>query len=159
MNYISVNSLGDFEFHDAELSLGSFSQGVLKLDVDFLNIHSSAEQNPFEMDMEIENGHICFEGFKLISYEIGQAWQRDENGELYTDDPKVVLYDDEALERFKAQLKKKITVLDLGALENGAYYMDAISDDPYFVISFTFENITIQWDGYTGEACYVKHNN
>ena len=69
MKYISVNRLSDFEFHDAEIVFDSFINNQLTVKVNYLNIHKNTEQNPFEIDMEIESASITFEGFDIISYE------------------------------------------------------------------------------------------
>lgn len=77
LKYIFIDRLSDFEFHDVEITLDSFINNRLTVKANFLNIHKSAEQNPFQTDMEIESARITFEGFQIISYEPGRAWKKD----------------------------------------------------------------------------------
>ena len=70
MKYISENRLQDFEFHDAELLSISFINDCLTLEADYLNVHSDAIQNPFDVDMEIEKAVLSFSGFKVYSSRI-----------------------------------------------------------------------------------------
>ena len=80
-------------------------------------------------------------------------------GNYYTDEPQVILYEIEAFNRFVDQLNNKVIVFDLGVKNDGAYYMDAMSSDPFFMICFTFNNAKIEWNEYKREAWYVKNNN
>ena len=156
MRYNSVNRLSDFEFHDAWFSLDSFENNCLTVKALCLNIHKDVEQNPHETDMEIENAVITFEGFDLLSYEPGRAWRQDENGKFYTDEPQIVLKDNLAHSRFSDQLAFGLTVFALGIKEGNTHFIDAISKDPFFTVSFTFKNVIIEWDEYIGKAWYTK---
>ena len=156
MKYNSVNRLSDFEFHDAWFSLDTFENNCLTVKALCLNIHKDAEQNPYETDMEIANALITFKGFKLQSYEPIRGWKQDENGNLYSDDPQIVLHGEEAYVCFLLQLKEGITVLDLGATDTSVHFIDAISKDPFFTVRFTFESVVIEWDDYKKEAWYTS---
>lgn len=158
MKYISVNSLPDFEFHDAEFAFDSFVNNQLTVIAYYLNIHKNTEQNPFETDMEIERACITFEGIDIISYEPGRAWQKDENGRFYSNEPQVIFSDDEAHCRFMEQLKTGITVFDLDIKEGKIYFIDAMAADPFFTVCFTFERVVIAWDSYKKEAWYTSRN-
>ena len=158
MKYISVNSLSDFEFHDAEFVFDSFVNNQLTIIAYNLNIHKSTEQNPFETDMEIERACITFEGIDIISYEPGRAWQKDESGRFYSNEPQVIFSDDEAHCRFMEQLKTGITVLDLDIKERKIYFIDAMAVDPFFTVCFTFERVVIAWDSYKKDAWYTSRN-
>jgi len=52
MKYISANKISDFVFHDAVFELTSFKNNDLTVSAQLLNIHKTAEQNPFDADME-----------------------------------------------------------------------------------------------------------
>ncbi len=156
MKYHSVNKLSDFEFHDAKISLNSFDNNHLVVNANYLNIHKDAEQNPHETDMEIASARITFTEFKLQSYEPGRAWRQDEGGNFYFDEPQIVLFGDEASIRFQAQLKAGLTIFDLGIKESSMYFIDAISEDPFLTICFTFESVVIEWDDYKKEAWYTS---
>ncbi len=159
MRYNSVNRLSDFEFHDAEFSLVAFENNCLKVKANCLNIHKGTAQNSHETDMEIENALITFEGFDLLSYEPGRTWHQDENGELHTAEPQIILKGSSAHSRFSHQLASGLTVLDLGIKEGTTHFIDAISKDPFFTVLFTFKNVIIEWDEYKSEAWYtVKIN-
>ena len=91
MKYVSINRLSDFEFHDSKLVFVSFEDQCLVLKATHLNIHKGTEQNPHTSDMEIASARLTFEDFVIHSYEPGRAWKQDENGQVYTDEPKIVL--------------------------------------------------------------------
>lgn len=156
MKYISVNRLSDFEFHDAEIVFDSFINNQLTVKVNYLNIHKNTEQNPFEIDMEIESASITFEGFDIISYEQGRAWQKDKNGKFYSNEPQIILSDDDAHCRFLEQLKTGITIFDFDIKEGKTYFIDAIAADPFFTVCFTFNGVVIAWDDYKKEAWYTS---
>ena len=158
MKYISVNSLSDFEFHDAEFAFDSFVNNQLTIIAYNLNIHKSTEQNPFETDMEIERACITFEGLNIISYELGRACQKDESGRFYSNEPQVIYSGDEAYCRFMEQLKSGITVFDLDIKERKTYFIDAMALEPFFTVCFTFERVFITWDSYKKEAWYTQQN-
>ncbi len=156
MKYISVNKLTDFEFHDAEFTLESFDNSRLIVKASYVNIHKNAEQNPFETDIEIDNAIITFEEFHLISYAPERAWKQDENGELCSPEPQIILTDTSAHSRFSEQLNAGLTIFDLGVKEGTTYFIDAMSKDPFFTICFTFESVRIEWDGYKKAAWYAS---
>ncbi len=155
MKYTSVNKLCDFEFHDALMKLELLSSDCLKVIVSYLNIHKDADENPYDVDMEIAKAIITFQGFELRSYEPGRAWQKDDDGNHFTDDPLIVYEGDDAYDHFREQLSAGITVFDLGTIKD-CYYIDAMSKDPFFTIRFLFQDIVVEWDDYKQEAWYVK---
>ena len=156
MKYVSVNKLSDFEFHDAEFALEFFDNNRLKVKVDGLNIHNNAEQNPYETDMTIESAFITFEEFHLLSYEPGRVWKQDENGKSYPVGPQIILTDAAAYSCFSEQLEAGLTILRLGIEEGTTYFINAMSDEPFFTICFTFKSVRVEWDEYWGEAWYVS---
>ena len=156
MKYISVDKLSDFEFHDAKFTLEIYTNNCLKVKANYLNIHKDTNQNIYETDMEITDAFITFEEFKLLSYEPGIAWKKDENGELRPIEPQIVLYDKAAYSRFLEQLDAGLTIFDLGTKEGSIYFIDAFSEDPFFTICFTFQSVRIEWDEYKKEAWYVS---
>ena len=155
MKYTLVNRLSDFEFHDAKVSIDTFDGTILKIKADFLNIHSDAEQNPHNEDMEIAKAFITFEGFELISYEPVRAFQMDENGELSTTDPYIVFMGDFARLCFLKRLESGFTIFDFAVKEGDVYFIDA-SETPPFTVFFTFAKVIIEWDEYKGKAWYVS---
>lgn len=155
MKYISNNRLFDFEFHDAVLTLESYIENRLIVHADFLNIHKDAEQNPFGTDMEITSARLSFEEFTIQSFELLRTWKQDENGQLYTDDPQIVYSGDEGKSCFIEQIRKGITVFDLGKKDEAVYYLDA-SSQPVFTVCFSFEDVLIEWDDYKKPAWYVR---
>ena len=155
MCYIS-NSPCDFEFHDTEFWDGNVSECRFIANVKFLNIHSNAEPNPFDKDMEIEQAQIVFDGFYIISYEHGRVWKTDENGERYTDEPQVILQGDKAAQAFKEQLNDKIVIFDFDKKDDTAHFIDAMGNDPFFTLLFSFDSVTVSWDAYKKTAWYAK---
>ncbi len=158
MKYISENMLSDFEFHDARFSLDTFNNGCLKIACSYLNIHKTAKQNPHESDMEIDIAHITFEGLKIVSYEVGRAWQTDEKGNRYTNEPQIILSGEQASCRFLDQLKSGTTIFDFDVKDDKVYFIDAIAKDPFFTVCFTFDKAIIAWDNYKKESWYVKRD-
>ena len=162
MKYILEDILSDFEFHDAKLTFGTFQNDCLKVNCNYLNIHKNSVQNPFDTDMEIDTAQITFEGFKVISYEVGRGWQVDENGAHYTNDPQIILYDSEATYRFLEQLKYGMVIFDFDIKdikeEQKIYFIDAVANDPFFTVCFTFDKIIITWDNYKKESWYEKRD-
>lgn len=156
MGYISVDKLSDFEFHDVEFNLESFENNCLIVKAAYLNIHKDAEQNPHKTDMEIASARITFKKFNLRSYESGRTWIKDENGNFYSSEPQIIHFDNEAYCRFKTQLQSGIIVFDLGTKEGDTYFVDAVSEDPFFTVCFSFESVVIEWDNYKKEAWYVS---
>ncbi len=156
MRFVSLNRLSDFEFHDAEFTLDVFDHNLLRVKATYLNIHKNTEQNSHEKDMEIASAFITFEGFNLLSYEPGRAWQQDENGEFYSAEPQIILTDDSAFSRFSEQLDSGITIFDLGIKEEFTYFIDALAKDPFFTVCFTFKSVRIEWDEYKKEAWYTS---
>ncbi len=156
MRFVSLNRLSDFEFHDAEFTLDVFDHNLLRVKANHFNIHKNTEQNSHETDMEIASAVITFEGFNLLSYEPGRAWQKDENGEFYSTEPQIILTDDSALSRFSEQLDSGITILDLGIKEEFTYFIDALAKDPFFTVCFTFKSVRIEWNEYKEEAWYTS---
>ena len=156
MRYISVNNLSDFEFHDSEFTLDLFEDKTLRVKADYLNIHKDTEYNTHGTDMEIDKAYITFEGFNLLSYERGREWKKGINGKLYSKEPQIILTDVPALSEFFRQLETKMVVLDFDIKEKPVYFIDACADEPFFVISFTFDNVIIEWDEYKKAAWYTE---
>ena len=152
----NLGNLKDFEFHDSVFSFVSFEDDCLTVECEYLNIHKDSACNPFSTDMEIEKAEICFKNLRVISYEKERSCRIDENGNHYTDRPRIVICYEAALEKFTAQLKNKLTVLDFDIKENDVYFIDGISIDPFFTVCFMFENITVSWDDFKGEAWYTE---
>ena len=159
LKYVSINRLSDFEFHDAAFIFDSFENNNLSVKVSYLNIHKDTEQNPFDSDMEIESARITFEGFDIISYEPGRTWQKDENGQFYSDEPQVILSGDDAQRCLFEQLKPGNNIFDFGINKGKTYYINASSEEPFFTVCFAFERVVIAWDGYKKEAWYTSRNN
>ncbi len=159
LKYISTDKLSDFEFHDAEFELESYENKCLVVKATYLNIHKDADQNPFETDLEIKSARITFEGFELHSYEPSRTWKHDKDGNWFSDEPQIIHIGSEAHSCFDTQLSAGIRIFDLGVKEDMTYYMDAMAEDPFFIIHFTFQHVTIAWDDYNKEAWYVSFNN
>ncbi len=155
MHYIS-DRLSDFEFHDAQFTACNIAENRFTAQVKFLNIRSNARQNPFDNDMEIEDAQIVLDGFKVISYEHGRAWQTDENGEMYTKEPQLILQEELALQEFKEQLNAGITIFDFDKYDETAWFIDAMANDPFFTLVFTFDSVSILWDSYKKYAWYAE---
>ncbi len=156
MKYASVDRLSDFEFHDAEIELVSFTEHQLIVQAQYLNVHQDAAQNPFESDMEIDRARMTFDGFDCISYEPGRALERDEHGKWHAPEPQVILFGDDARCRFLEQLNAGLTLYDFYPQEGKTYVIDAMAIEPFFSACVTFDRVVIAWDEYKAEAWYVS---
>ena len=156
MRYVSVNRPTDFEFHDAKFMLESFDNTHLKVRASYVNVHKDAEQNPFETDMEIDKAYITFDGFDLISYEPSRESKQGEDGEYYFVGDRVILTEKNAYIQFEKMLKNGFTVYDFGLYNDSTYFIDALSNDPFFTVLFKFDKFTVEWDEYKGKAWYAS---
>lgn len=139
MKYRSSKILVDFEFNDAGFKFESFDNQNLVVTARYLNIHKSAEQNPYSKDMEIELARITFQGIHFISFE---------SQEIY--DGKI------AEEKILSNLRSGIIVWKFGVLDNGNYCFDGAGDEPWFEAQFSCESAFIEWDAYKNPAWYEE---
>ena len=97
--------------------------------------------------MEIKDAIITFKDFHIKYYKAHCL--SDEN---------IISYEQEAIEKFKEEFndeyQKHINIFYLGLLDDSIYYIDADGDSPFFSISFTYNNVTIEWDEYIKKAWY-----
>ncbi len=158
MKYRSSKILDDFEFHDAEFTFEGFNNQNLVVTARYLNIHKSAEQNPYSKDMEIELAKITFQGIHFISIKLGGARKQDEPGGLWTEEPQVIYEGKTAEEKILSNLRSGIKVLEFGVFDNGNCYFDGIADEPWlwFQAQFSFESALIEWDAYRKPAWYEE---
>ena len=167
MKYYSRDRLQDFEFHDSKFSLVSFEplpsyipeiNGCYELVISakYLNVHKDAAPNNLGTDMEIKEAIITFNGFRINEFEPSRVWKRDENGNLYTDDPLVIYKGETARAMFEAELKDSISVVGI-TNDNDEYELGAMGIDPYFSVRFTFSSVCIEWDDYSKKAWYELH--
>ncbi len=155
MQYSSVNRLGDFEFHDAELSLLSWEDDRLAVCAKYLNMHKDATPDHADADMEIAKAIITFCGFDLKEFEPSRVWKRDEHGNAYTDDPLFIHTGALAQSMLKIELQHTVTVMGI-AYVDGTYDLGACGIDPYFSARFTFLDVRIEWDSYRQKAWYER---
>lgn len=154
MRFISENSLNDFEFHDAYISSATFSDGVLTIFAEHMNIHKNTPQNSGAVDMEIKSAKIVFDSFSCTRLEPWKVCITDKNGNQYVKDTGAPLYEEKAQERLLSELEGA-TVYSLGTDGNNLYYIECGIDDT-FTAYFSFEAVTVEWDEYLGKAWYEK---
>ena len=156
MKYSSTDRLQDFEFHDSEFSFVSWNclleHQWLCISAKHLNVHKDAAPNHSGSDMEIREALITFYDFEMREFEPARAWQRDENGNLYTDDPLVIYTGAEAHDLFISELKKGICIAGITQADNKHELF--ASSDPMFFARFTFSQVKIKWDDYSQKAWY-----
>ncbi len=155
--HVSLDSLADFEFHDSEWSFVSWENGDLAVKIRALNIHKDAAQNGTGKDMELGEAVATFFGIKNITYELPRTWKKDENGNSYTDEPRVIYEGDEAMARFIEELKNEhgVTVMYFDKKDEG-YELGAIGNE-WLSPKFDFDSVRIEWDVYDGKAWYEGH--
>ena len=155
MQYSSVNRLGDFEFHDAELSLLSWENDRLTVSAKYLNVHKNAAPGNEGTDMEISEAIITFYGFDLKEFEPARTWKRDKHGNVYTNDPLIIHTGAVAKSMLMAELQHTAVVMGMTYVD-GIYDLGALGIDPYFSARFTFLNVIIEWDSYRKKAWYER---
>ena len=156
MNYIS-SDLSIFEFHDAELSLISFSDNTLTVSAEMLNIHKGTAQNSHPADMEIDRALITFHDFSLHSFDCGETWTLDAEGTYFPSEKRAPITGEEALQKLLCELKGGIHVYSFKPFDDTSHYMDAASsEEPWFCIRFVFNSVTIEWDAYRDIAWYEE---
>ena len=157
MKYASKNIFTDFEFHDAYFKFENFENDILTFSAKLLNIHKNTEQNPSNTDMQIELAKITFHNFQIKSYEPGRGgWKQDENGNWYTDEPRMIFEGESAKEKMLHELQYGTTVFEFGTQENGNHYFGGAGDEPWFKVQYSSDSVTIEWDAYKKPAWYEE---
>ena len=67
MKYISKNRFCDFIIHDADFIFDKRTDKDLVVSAKHLNIIKTAEQNPYDVDMEIKCAIITFKNYSILS--------------------------------------------------------------------------------------------
>ena len=158
MKYISTDRLCDFEFHESEWRFVSWENGNLTVSIDKLNIRKDAEQNDTGKDMEIKEAFATFIVIKQPTYELPRIWYKDENGNSYTDEPRVVLEGREALDKFIVDLKSECRARCSFFDHNGEVYKFSGMGYDWISFAFGFESVRIEWDDYKRVAWYEGHS-
>lgn len=159
MKYCVENQLSLFEFHDAEFSFTSFDNNNLVVSVKHLNIHENAKENPYNCDMEIDFANISFYGIQTISFEPMRAYKVDDDGNWYTNEPQVIYSDKEAEKHFLDEIKNGITIncIDICKKDNKTYIELSTCAQSCFFATFSFNEVSVEWDKYCKKAWYELH--
>ena len=160
MKYCSINQLNDFEFHDANFTIVKFDGDELIVSARHLNIHKETEQNPYECDMEIDRARIAFKGFRAYSFEPGRTWKPDWNGELKTNEPRIVFDGREAEKKIIQTLEVGVWINGFEKEDDSRYCFDGCTLEPnstYFAAEFSFDCVTVEWDRYRKGAWYERN--
>ena len=153
MRYISIDQLEQFEFHDSSWKLCSRDGDTVTFQVRSLNIHKHTEQNPYSMDMELDNARMTFRGFRLIHLEPRRSWRWDENGNGHPVGPRVLYTGEEGMDRLA---KEDVMVFHFDSVEDH-WEIGCCGIEPYFTVAFDFDSVQIEWDGYRRKAWYELH--
>ncbi len=158
MNYIFKDRLSDFEFHDSLWRLISFDAGVMKFKVKFLNVHKEALKKYFEKDMEIREAYMTITGVSVITFEEGEKWKQNGDGNLdRVKEPNI--HTEEAAETFFiSEFKDGAVVLEFNS-EGTSITVSAAGNEPFFISHFTYESVKIEWDEFRGDAWYERMKN
>ena len=159
MKYRVENELDLFEFHDAAFSFISFEKNELVLSAKHLNIHENAAQNPHDCDMEIDFAEFVFIGFDVVSFEPMRAYQVDDDGNWYTNDPQIIYNGKEAVKHFLNEIKNGITIncIDICKKEKKTYVELNTCAQTCFFVTFAFDEVFVEWDEYCKKAWYELH--
>lgn len=159
MKYRVENKLDLFEFHDADFFLISFDKNKLIISAKHVNIHKSASENPHDCDMEIDIAKFFFANFEVVSFEPMRAYQVDDEGNWYTNDPQIIYNGKDAEKHFLNEIKKGITIncIDICQKENKTYIELSTCAQACFFATITFDEVVIEWDEYLKKAWYELH--
>lgn len=159
MKHSSLNSLFDFEFHDAELYLKRYENGSLCVTAKHLNIHKNIKENPYDSDMEIQTAEITFENIEVHSFEPMRAYKRDDNGNWYTDEPQIIYKGNKAEEKFIEELKRGISLhyIDIRQENETTFLECGTNGKTCFIAVVSFDNVLIEWEEYCRKAWYELH--
>ncbi len=158
MKYIFKDRLSDFAFHDSMWRLISFEEGTAKFKVKFLNVHRDALKKYFENDMEIREAYITFSGVSSVTFEEGEEWKKNDEGEFYRVKEPNIHGGKEAEEFFVSEFGDGAVVYDLR--QNGKTVgIDCLGKMPFFTVCFACESAKIEWDEFRGEAYYARLKN
>ena len=159
MKYRVENKLDLFEFHDAEFSFISLDKNKLVFSAKHLNIHKNATQNPHDCDMEIDLAEFVFVGFDVISFEPMRAYQVDDDGNWYTNEPQIIYNGKEAENHFLNEIKNGFTIncIDICKKENKTYIELSTCAQSCFFVTVAFDDVFIEWDEYRKKAWYELH--
>ena len=155
MNCKSINSLHDFEFHDAFWELEACDAGSLSVCVRHLSIHENAPQNDSDCDMEIQLSKMTFEGFRVSSYSPGVVWERDASGKSYQVERMAVIEGEKALNAFLKELMHGLNLIRFRKENDACWSLIGCGAEPYFEVQLSFENVIVEWDAFAGPAWYV----
>ncbi len=154
--YQSVNHPEIFEFHDAWLKLDYTNEEEIAVFVENLNIREEAEQDPKGYDLEIKKAHILFHGVSEFSYNPGQTWIMDEQGNSVPVGSEIIYHGQEALERFTEDLRVGAHVFSHTIVDEDFYEIYGEGNEPFFLIRFKAQKCVVAWDEYKGPAWYVS---
>ena len=157
MRYRSINSLRDFEFHDAVWTLVSHRDSSLAGDVKYLNIHQDAGQNPFDCDMEIENARITLTGFRAIVHKQVFLEVIDPSGVRHSADPPILSEGQQVLEALLNEMKDNMTFYSLCETGDEQWIIEGCGESLFFEAHIAFESVSVEWDTYRRPAWYVLH--
>ncbi len=159
MKFCVKNELELFEFHDAEFSFVDLNKNRLVLASKHLNIHKNVTQNPYDYDMEIDYAKFVFSGFEVISLELMRAYKVDDDGNWYTNEPQIIYNGKEAEKHFLNEIKNGITIncIDICKKENKTYIELSTCAQAYFLVTFAFDEVFVEWDEYRKKAWYELH--
>lgn len=159
MKHRVKNNLDLFEFHDAEFSFVDFDNNELTLSAKHLNIHKNTKENSHDCDMEIDFAEFIFAGFHVVSFEPMRAYQVDDDGNWYTNEPQVIYSDKEAEKHFLDEIKNGITIncIDICKKDNKTYIELSTCAQSCFFATFSFNEVSVEWDKYCKKAWYELH--
>ena len=153
MNYVSIDRLCDFEFHDSEWSFVSWERGNLTVRIVMLNVHKDTKHNDTGKDMEIKEAFATFIGVKAPTYELPRTWHKDENGNSYTNEPRVIYEGGAAVRRFIEDIKNDRVACMFFDRNDEGYEFGGVGED-WISFRFGFDSVRIEWDEYDGKAWY-----
>ena len=155
MRFQSIDSLCDFEFHDAVWTLVSFVDNSLVGDVKYLNIHQNTQQNAADCDMEIERARITLTHCRVLVYKRIFGETIDTFGIHHPADPPVVYEGDTASKALMEEMTGKVKIFSFQEELNGQWLMEGCGVSEFFTANIAFENALVEWDAYRRPAWYV----
>ncbi len=155
MKYQFINRLQDFEFHDSIWHLVSFESDVFVFTVSCLNVHKAVLKEQFDTDMEIADACLIFRGVSQLTYEPSRTWKNDADGNLHTDESRIVHEGETAHKFFVSEMEDGPVIYELEH-SDGKCKVGGSGKDPYFTFCFAYQESEISWECFKNIAWYHR---
>jgi hypothetical protein len=158
MQYIAINELSNFDFHDAELQKIDFNDGNMKLQLSSVNATKQNSQNSFNKDMCIKETEIIFKSFNIEKIVFGAYEVYDSNEVLIESVEAITANPDEYDDILKNSLNDYCYIYSMEELleieDRNLVCFNIDGGAGYYYLTLSFSKSIVQWNDYYGKAWY-----